>query len=292
MEGEREYKDSVFRMLFLEPKNALSLYQALSGDTDATVDDIFIDEKGGTIISKLKHDVAFRVADKYFYLIEHQSTVNPNMPLRMFLDVADILRRYIWSSDEIRRKIYGSRLVEVPSIKLYSFYNGRKHELDKELLLSTAFKSDDSDIEIKVRLNNIKYGVETNEILKKCKPLAEYGFFVREIETNRDKGMILEKAIKNAVELCLEKGILKDFFEKYRGEVALIMNYEYTLEDRLANMKEEGIEEGMAKGMEKGENKLKKLFSLLFRDGRIQDAQDVVTDKEKLNMLYKEYKLA
>ena len=85
---------------------------------------------------------------------------------------------------------------------------------------------------------------------------------------------------------------MKDFFEKYRGEVALIMNYEYTIEDRLANMKEEGIEEGMAKGMEKGENKLKKLFSLLFRDGRIQDAQDVVTDKEKLNMLYKEYKLA
>ena len=96
--------------------------------------------------------------------------------------------------------------------------------------------------------------------------------------------MTLEKAIKNAVELCLEKGMLKDFFEKYRREVVLIMKYEYTIEDRLADMKEEGREEG--------ENKLKKLFSLLFRDGRIQDAQDVVTDQEKLNLLYKEYKLA
>ena len=64
---QRGYKDTVFRMLFREKKELLSLYNAVN-------------------------DISF-VFDFELMLYEHQSTVNPNMPLRNLIYVTKVLQR-------------------------------------------------------------------------------------------------------------------------------------------------------------------------------------------------------
>ena len=92
LDANREYKDSVFRLLFTIPANAKALYTGLTGKTFSPDEEIIIDEKGGLFTTELNHDVAFQVGNRLFFLIEHQSTANENMPVRILLGIAELYR--------------------------------------------------------------------------------------------------------------------------------------------------------------------------------------------------------
>ena len=79
--ANRKYKDTVFRMLFSDRKNLLSLYNAINETsyTDATQLEIVTLENA--IYMGMKNDLAF-IINTNLFLYEHQSTYNPNMPLR------------------------------------------------------------------------------------------------------------------------------------------------------------------------------------------------------------------
>lgn len=83
----RNYKDTVFRMLFKEAKNALTLYNSLNGThyTDAAM--LEYNTLENAIYMNVKNDVSFLIASR-MNLYEHQSTWNPNMPLRNLLYAA------------------------------------------------------------------------------------------------------------------------------------------------------------------------------------------------------------
>ncbi len=85
----REYKDSVFVDLFYSDesalKNLLSLYNALQ-DTDLQDESLIHKIKIDDVLYKnFKNDISFEVNGKVIVFGEHQSTVNPNMPLRCLL---------------------------------------------------------------------------------------------------------------------------------------------------------------------------------------------------------------
>ena len=77
----RNYKDTVFRMLFSDRKNLLSLYNAVNSRDYTNPDDLEIVTLENAIYMGMKNDLAF-IMDTNLYLYEHQSTYNPNMPLR------------------------------------------------------------------------------------------------------------------------------------------------------------------------------------------------------------------
>ena len=68
--------------------------------------------------SNIKNDISFLMDDLVIVLIEHQTTINPNMPLR-FLSYLDELYRRIVSGQ--LAKIYGSELLKVPAPEFYVF---------------------------------------------------------------------------------------------------------------------------------------------------------------------------
>ena len=87
----REHKDSVFVDLFYEDetakKNLLSLYNALH-DTEYQDENIVHKVKVSDVLYKnFKNDISFEVDGKVLVFGEHQSTVNPNIPLRCLLYV-------------------------------------------------------------------------------------------------------------------------------------------------------------------------------------------------------------
>ena len=93
----------------------------------------------GSFYSNLKNDISFLLDGIIIVLIEHQTTINPNMPLR-FLSYLDELYRRLTSSQSA--KIYGSVLIKVPAPEFYVFYDGDDISFDHKLLkLSDAFET-------------------------------------------------------------------------------------------------------------------------------------------------------
>ena len=82
MNANKEYKDGFIRKLFNSPEKALQLYGAIKGSEyplDTKIEMITLEN---VLLSKLRNDLAFIIEGKLVVIIEHQSTVNMNMPLR------------------------------------------------------------------------------------------------------------------------------------------------------------------------------------------------------------------
>ena len=86
------YKDSMFRMLYLDKKELLSLYNAVNGTDYTDADSLEINTLRNAIYMNVKNDVSF-LFNFQVNLYEQQSTVNPNMPLRDLFYVADFLKQ-------------------------------------------------------------------------------------------------------------------------------------------------------------------------------------------------------
>ena len=193
-------------------------------------------------------------------LIEHQSTINPNIALRLLLYIARIYEKIV-----VEKNIYASRLIHIPRPEFFVLYNGVSPYPDEKLLkLSDAFekgllpdiiKEEAPALELEVRVININQG-RNEEIARKCKTLEEYSAFiekVREFEKETDN---LEETVKKAVIYCRDHDILKEFLEKNATEVLSMLTTEWILEDALACRFEEGLEEGREEGLEEGLEKV------------------------------------
>ena len=77
--ARRDYKDSVFRMLFRDRTNLLSLYNAVNQTSYTDPEELAVITLENAVYMNMKNDVAF-LMDFRLNLYEHQSTWNPNMP--------------------------------------------------------------------------------------------------------------------------------------------------------------------------------------------------------------------
>ena len=152
-----EHKDRVFKFLFGNPENkhwTLSLYNAVNGSSYSDPEEIQFNTIEDAVYLGMKNDVSFIILNE-MNLWEHQSTFNPNMPMRFFLYAAKLYEKYIASSEYYA---YSSTLQSVPRPKCICFYNGTKEQPEREVLkLSDAFGGE-GDIEVKVTMLNINYG--------------------------------------------------------------------------------------------------------------------------------------
>ncbi|MBO5509206.1 MAG: hypothetical protein J5962_01970, partial [Lachnospiraceae bacterium] len=106
--AKREYKDTVFRMLFSEKKELLSLYNAVNDTSYDNPDELQITTLKNAIYMTVKNDISC-VIDMRLNLYEHQSTVNPNIPLR---DLDYVSRTY--SAFYRDKDIYSPRMIKLP----------------------------------------------------------------------------------------------------------------------------------------------------------------------------------
>ena len=165
----RKYKDTIFRMLFKEKENLLSLYNAVNGTSYVDTDGLEITTLQDAVYMNYKNDVSF-VFDFELNLYEHQSTVNPNMPLRDLIYVTTVLQGIIRDED-----FYSSKLIKLPTPRFVVFYNGTEPQPHKQILrLSDAYEKqlDLPELELCVTVYNINYE-ENKELLEACKVLKE-----------------------------------------------------------------------------------------------------------------------
>ena len=92
--ANRAYKDRLFIKIFERREDLLSLYNAVKGSDYQNPDELEITTLDNAIYMRMKNDISFLI-DGYMSLYEHQSTFNPNMPLRDCLYMLQIYQNYI-----------------------------------------------------------------------------------------------------------------------------------------------------------------------------------------------------
>lgn len=241
----KKYKDTVFRMLFGKNRDELlKLYNAVNDSDYTNADDLEINTLDDAIYLSMRNDISFVLYDD-LNLYEHQSTLNPNMPLRNLFYVSDLLQEITMDMN-----IYGSKKLEIPTPRFIMFYNGKDDpgELSEYRLSDMFIKTEERPrLELIVSMVNISDG-QDNKVIRNCKTLQEYSRFVAMIRENR-RTMSIEDAVRNAVDECIQQGILRDFLLKNKARVIKMSIYEYDEKKQRKFDREEGIEIGEQTGI-------------------------------------------
>lgn len=300
--ANRNYKDTVFRMLFSDKKNLLSLYNAVSGKFYTDSDELEIVTLENAIYMGMKNDLAF-IINTNLFLYEHQSTYNPNMPLRDLLYIAEKYQELVDN-----RSLYSSTIQKIPAPNFVVFYNGIKEVSDCQVhRLSEAFEnlSDEPQLELKVRVLNVNEG-HNHVLMEQCQILKEYAQYVAMVRKYLAE-IPLNDAVDQAVDECIQKGILADFLRKNRAEVIKVSIFEYDKEIEEKKLREAEFEAGKQAGIDlgrsegrvlgkiegKAEGKAEFILSLLSDLGDIPESlKEKILREKNLETLDKWFKIA
>lgn len=262
----RNYKDTVFRMLFREKENLLSLYNALNG-------------------------ISF-VFDSELMLYEHQSTVNPNMPLRDLIYVTKV-----WQGKIREQNLYGVTRVRISAPRFVIFYNGTTLQPEQQILrLSESYEKEQEqpELELTVTIYNINPGCN-QALMNSCQLLKEYAQYVEQVRINAQK-MSFPEAVETAVDDCIRNGILSSFLSKHRAEAIEMCIFEFDEEKFLKSEREYSFREGHAagekigreKGRHEGEARLTQLIQFLIDEKRHGEIPRALSDSAYREQLYLE----
>ena len=246
----RNYKDTIFRMLFSDRKNLLSLYNAVSGAHYEDPEKLEIVTLENAIYMGMKNDLAF-IIDTDLFLYEHQSTYNPNMPLRDLFYISSEYQKLV-----DKRSLYSSLLQKIPAPQFIVFYNGTEKEKDSWVNhLSEAFEnlSGDPKLELEVLTININEG-HNPELMEQCQTLREYAQYVACVRRYA-KEFELNEAVKLAVDECIRNNILSEFLRANKSEVISMSIFEYDKEEEERKLRKAEYEAGAAAGLKAGVSK-------------------------------------
>ena len=243
----RNYKDTVFRMLFSDRKNLLSLYNAVSGAHYDDPEKLEIVTLENAIYMGMKNDLAF-IIDTDLFLYEHQSTYNPNMPLRDLFYISSEYQKLV-----DKKSLYSSVLQKIPAPQFIVFYNGTEKEKDSWVNhLSEAFQnlSGNPKLELEVLTININEG-HNPELMEQCQTLKGYAQYVNCVRRYAKK-FELADAVEQSVDECIHKNILSEFLRKNKAEVIAMSIFEYDKEEEERKLRKAEYEAGVAAGMKDG----------------------------------------
>ena len=243
--AQRNYKDTLFRMIFKDPEALLSLYNAVNDTEYTDPRDLQVVTLENAIYMNMKNDLAF-IIDCRMSLYEQQASVNPNMPLRNLIYVAKEYQRMV-----SQKSMYSSQTVKIPTPYFVVFYNGREEQPERrEMRLSEAYeiKVEEPALELKVVQLNICKG-HNEKLMRKCPLLLEYATYVNLVQ-EKSAEMELDDAVEEAVSQCIKDGILAEFLLKNRSEAIAVSIFEYDEEKELALLRAAEREAGVQQGIQ------------------------------------------
>lgn len=149
----------------------LSLANTLKGTDYTDPNAIQINTLDGSFFSSLKNDISFLFDNRWMILLEHQSTINENMPIRLLGYVNEIYNLYL---KPYRTQIYNKAPIQLPTPEFHVFYDGdddtKDSDFDYKLLrLSDSFMMPGGQLESTVHCYNLNAGKSLN-LKKLCKP--------------------------------------------------------------------------------------------------------------------------
>ncbi len=249
----RNYKSSIFTMLFSDKKELLGLYNAVSGKDYKDPGLLEVNTLENAIYMAIKNDLSF-VIDSQLSLYEHQSTYSPNLPLRMLLYLADL-----YADMTKNENLYGKKKVKIPPPQFIIFYNGVERQPDRRILrLSDLYEVEEEEhkLELEAVMLNVNAG-HNRELLQSCKTLADYAEYTACIRKYAEE-MDTEDAVECAIAECIQEGVLEEFLRKNRAEAKRMSIYEYDQARHIRQEREDAWEEGWSEGRNEGRQEEKR----------------------------------
>ena len=243
----RTYKSTLFIMLFQDKNNLLELYNAVSGKHYTDPEILEINTLENAIYMTVKNDVSFLI-DGHLSLYEHQSTYNPNLPLRFLLYISKLYAGITKDAN-----LYGTKVVHLPSPEFVIFYNGEEEKPERMVLkLSDMYeiKSREAKLELQAVMLNIS-GDNNTGLKEACRTLKEYAIYTNKIR-KYTKSMALSDAVERAINECIAEGVLEEFLKKHKAEAKEMSIFEYDQEKHMKQEREAAWEDGHSAGIEEG----------------------------------------
>lgn len=245
-EANRLYKDRVFKFIFGNPENkewTLSLYNAVNGSNYSNPDDIQFNTIEDAVYMSMKNDVSFIILDE-MNLWEHQSSFNPNMPMRFLTYGTQLYETFTATSGYYK---FSRKLQRLPKPHCICFYNGTEEQPEQQVLkLSDAFGGE-GDIEVKVKMLNVNYG-KNRALMETCQPLREYAWLVDRVREHQRVMQNLEAAVDASIDEMPDSFVIRTLIEAHRAGVKKMFLTEYDEE----KMKEQERKEAFADGVDAG----------------------------------------
>jgi hypothetical protein len=227
------------------------------------------------------NDLSFCIGDKIVVLFEHQSTINPNMPLRLLLYIARVYEKITGSEN-----IYSSKQMAIPRPEFIVLYNGVAPYPDEATLKLSDLYADKAlapELELRVPVYNINSG-HNEARLGKSEKLGGYSVFIDKVREFEAQTSNLDEAMNQAVQWCIEHGILPEFLKTNGSEVVNMLLTEWNMDKALevrgqeawedgrtegrAEGRSEGVKIGETKGRAEGEARKQKEFIDLLQSGK------------------------
>ena len=240
-EANKKYRDSVFRDYFNDEERLLSLCNAILGTNYQDSEKLSINTLEGIFFDNQKNDISCVIENNFLVLIEHQTSVNNNMPFRCLSYVAELLNNLVENKD----RLYHKALIQFPRPKFFVLYDGdAKEPLEREMRLSDAFGGDNSALELIVTALNINFGLN-QPLLLKCQYLREYSTLVGKVKEGIRAGLTRKEAISRAVKFCLDNGLMKGYLEENSKEVFNMLALQWEQDKAIRASYEDGRDEGI-----------------------------------------------
>jgi len=252
--NNREYKDSVFVDLFsidekTRDEGVISLYNALHQEKISAKDRIEFIKLMNVLFRNVRNDVSFIVNNKLIVLLEHQSTINDNLPLRFLEYIVSLYQVLVKPREKFEKTP-----IHLLKPEFYVIYNGKTpYPARKELLLSKLFQSNNEgsfSLELIVTVININHP-DNQDFLNVCPILNGYKKLTEKVE--KYKVLYGDKGYALAIEECIKENMeISDYLKYKMREVMEMLSAEYNYALELEASKEDGRKEGIVEGMQKG----------------------------------------
>ncbi|OON99093.1 MAG: hypothetical protein ATN35_00410 [Epulopiscium sp. Nele67-Bin004] len=283
--------DSFFKKIYEDKAELVSLCRGLTGRDDITEADITVTtlKETNAIYVQIRNDLSFIIGADIF-LVEQQSKVNPNMPVRQgsyyFNTLSELFGNAVFHSTTKK---------QIPRPILITFVNGNPKGISSEIIkLSDMFepnikddkqgliKIDDiyqSYIEVCVQVVYLNHP-DNEKFLDTIPSLKGYAIFTQSLKHYQSKGHTKEEAVELAIDYTINQQLLVSLLLKEREGVKSMVMAQITQEEwdtfKFAEGKAEGKEEGKAEGRNEGK------IEMLYKD--FSFSPNEIADKLKLSL--------
>ena len=142
MKGNRKYKDSVFCDYMSDGPKLVDLYNAVYGTNYPSDTPVEINTLDNVLYMDRVNDISFTLDGKYVVLLEQQSTLNENIPLRMGIYIMRLYEKLLQSNNLYRR-----RRIPLITPQFIMLYNG-----EKLIELIEGYRKQGNDVGESIRL--------------------------------------------------------------------------------------------------------------------------------------------
>ncbi len=87
-----------------------------------------------------------------------------------------------------------------------------------------------------------------HKLLEQCRPMYEYSWFIQQFKDYLRAGLTRDAAITQAVNDCIEEGILVEFMKNHGSEVANMLYTQWKFDEAVLVEREEAYEDGREAG--------------------------------------------